>query len=86
VWSHSDLSTERHNGERPSGHRLTSQKYRARRTSLQELRPEQRHELPTKLLQAGRNILAEALGVRISVPETSPIPDRQVATFPLTHP
>src|SRR6266498_690250 len=27
VWSHSELSTERHNGEWPSGHQLTSQKY-----------------------------------------------------------
>jgi hypothetical protein len=64
VWSYSELSTERHNGEWPSGHRLTSQEYRARRTSLQELRPEQRHELPTKVLQAGRNVLAEARGRR----------------------
>jgi hypothetical protein len=30
VWSRSELPTERHNGEWPSGHRLTCQEYRAR--------------------------------------------------------
>jgi hypothetical protein len=64
VWSHWELSTERHNGEWPSGHRPTSQEYRARRTSRQEFRPQQRDELSTKVLQASRNILAEACGRR----------------------
>src|SRR4029450_13361051 len=30
VWSRSELATERHSGEWPSGHRLTCQEYRAR--------------------------------------------------------
>src|SRR5215217_2134965 len=71
VWSHLELSTGRPIGAWPSGHRLTGQKYLARPTSRQEVRPEQRQELPTKVRQAARNLLIEAGGRRSSLDSES---------------